>query len=310
MNEVIFSRDNRRGAWDRMLALIFGANAPMVEAVDMPIGGLGSAFVGKTIAHVADLHYGVQAGEGHLRRCVEAINALTPDYVAITGDFVTTAHRCFARRVAGILRRLAPNVATLACLGNHDYGLWHPAGRGATGMGTYLAGQLADAGVQVLLDETRTYCQGSSALQFVGVHDCWARQYRPERAFEGVIRPAPAICLCHNPDEAPRLARMGAQWILSGHTHGKSAGRTRLSDLLFPTAHKHFVSGQYPLSRGQLYVNRGLLQGRRDDANHRPEITLFTLRAASAGLMATASPHSLRRGPEQGIAHRQLPIAN
>jgi hypothetical protein len=252
-----------------------------VERRDMPLPGLGEGFSGGTLVHISDLHCSPIVLEQYLNHCVDEVNKLAPDFVAVTGD-VITGPKQYARRAARVLRRLSPKVATVACLGNHDYGMFHPRGLGeARGLAEYVAEQLCRAGVFVMLNESRVFRRNGAAIQFVGVEDFWSDRYDPIRAFEMVSADLPTIALCHNPDAAWHVAYWGADWVLAGHTHGSGKTDTRLRDLILPTTHKDLLAGQYSLGGGKyLYVNRGLGYARRMNLNARPEITVFTLRQA------------------------------
>lgn len=258
----------------------------------MPLANLGWEFDGARLAHLSDLHCGTLVREKHLHRYVEMVNALDVDFVVITGDFITTGSRRHAKAAARVLRDLRANTAVIACLGNHDYGLWHPAGWGGVkGMADSLSDELANAGVIVLRNASRAFFAGESVLQFVGLEDYWSPQYDPQAALDLVDYDSPVIALSHNPDTAPQLASMGAEWILSGHTHGKATPTTRFGDAMYPTRHKQFVGGRYALGPGRhLYVNRGIGNTLRVCRDHRPEITLFTLRATTHGKRLCSVP--------------------
>jgi len=252
-----------------------------IEKRQMPLRGLGNQFDGATLAHVSDLHCSPIVLEQYLHQCVDEINSLDVDFVAITGDFIT-GPKPYARRVARIVGRLRPRIASVACLGNHDYGMLHRNGLGAArGLSHYLYEQLSRADVFVMMNESRIFRRGGSVIQFVGVEDYWSDRYDPPLAFEMVNRHMPTIALCHNPDAAMEVSRLGADWVLSGHTHGMSLPVSRLGNIARPTENDRFTAGQYNLDDGKfLYVNRGLGYGRRWKRRARPEITLFTLRSA------------------------------
>jgi hypothetical protein len=248
---------------------------------DMPLPNLGSEFDGARLAHISDIHLSPVVLSRHLRHYVHIINSLDVDFVAITGDFIT-GPRFYAARAARVLADLDPKVATVACLGNHDYGVYHPAGLGASRtLSWHVADYLTKADAFVMLNESRTFRRGEAAIQFVGVEDFWTPHYDPKTAFEMTDPDLPTIALCHNPDAAPALAGCGANWVLAGHTHGNHVKESILSDLVFPVNHKQFAAGLYRLHDGaSLYVNRGIGYGRRVNLKRRPEITLFTLRRA------------------------------
>ena len=258
-----------------------------IERREMPLPGMGSGFDGATIAHISDLHRSPIVLDKYLRRCIYQINALDADFVAITGDFITGS-RFYARRVCRALQHLRPKVATVACLGNHDYGVFHPntlrseaAKRRRRGLADYLTHRLWHADIFVMLNESRTFKRGDSTLQFVGLEDYWTSRYDPTLAFEMIHSHLPTVALCHNPDAAAEVAQFGAHWVLAGHTHGTDTQTKLLNRAFIPSANRNLFAGQYELGEDRfLYINRGLAYRRRTLLNSRPEITLFTLRNA------------------------------
>jgi len=249
-----------------------------IERRRMPLPGLGGGLCGATLAHISDLHCCPIVRERYLGHCVKAVNKLQPDFVAITGDFITGPRR-YAHRVARVLSELSSRVAVLACLGNHDSGIYPPRGLGGhRGLAEYVAEELSRQDIFVMRNEARVFRVGGAEIQFVGLEDYWSGRYDPHLAFEMAGRHLPTIALCHNPDAAHQVAHFGASWVLAGHTHGQKTPDTRFHDLILPTNHKQFAAGHYHLRNGSnLYINRGLGYARRMNLNSRPEITLFEL---------------------------------
>ena len=236
-------------------------------------------FAGTTIVQLSDLHCSPVMSVDQLRKYVEIANRMEPDYFVVTGDFITITTRRYARKVAELLRDLAPRHATFACLGNHDYGLWIPnMHRGVPIMADYIAEELHKVGVRTLVDERVTLERNGSRLHIIGLADIWADCSDPFKAFDGVGVDDTVIALCHNPDGAQLLASLGANYVLSGHTHGRPARRSRVSRLLWPTSYQQYRAGHYELGGGRyLYVNRGIGHARRTRRIHQPEITHFTI---------------------------------
>lgn len=252
----------------------------LIERREMPLANLGAGLDGAMLVHLSDLHLSPITSEKHLDRIIDLVNGLEPDFVAITGDFITASARHYARRAGDVVGRLRPKVATVGCLGNHDYGIWKPDFHAEVrGLADYLTGQLEAGGVGVLNNEVQTVVRDGARVHLVGVGDLWTTDYRPEAAFAHIDPADPIIALCHNPDAGRDLAAFGADFILAGHTHGTSIPDNRLGHFLFPAEHPDYISGQYRVGGDrQMYVNRGIGHARRVHPDHRPEVTIFTLR--------------------------------
>lgn len=107
------------GRWlYRARHLARGRFALREELVRVP--GLSPGLEGFLVAQLSDFHAGPFLGRGDLRAVVEAVNALRPDAVALTGDFITH-HWSEVARIAPDLERLRPRLGSFAVFGNHDY---------------------------------------------------------------------------------------------------------------------------------------------------------------------------------------------
>lgn len=249
--------------------------------MEMALPGLPATFEGSKLVQISDVHASPIVRDGYLHEVISHVNEEKPDFVAVTGDLVTGG-TAYAKRAANALARLAPSVASLACLGNHDFGIVHPRGHGfMRQLPEFLTRKLEEAGVHVLRNASIVLRRDNQAIQFVGVDDLWSGCYDPAAAFDQADRALPTVALTHNPDAAPELVQRGAHWVLSGHTHGNPYSERRLRNAVFPARHKHLVAGYYAMDNGHLYVNRGLSYARRFNINRRPEISVFTLRRAA-----------------------------
>ncbi len=253
--------------------------ALQISHVSMPLEGLDKSLCGTRIAQISDIHCGPTVSNKFLHQCVAEINSLDVEFVVITGDMVLTGKRKHSRRAARILAGLSPKVSTLACLGNHDYGIWHPGRQDEDHeLANGICEDLADAGIRVLNNESHTYQSGKAAMRFVGVEDLWTTRHDVEAAFEDSDIQGPTVALCHNPDAAPALAEAGAHWVLAGHTHGRTVSQFGFKEKMFPATHKHLMAGEHCIGDGRyVYINTGLGFRRRRHGLVRPEVTVFTM---------------------------------
>lgn len=255
-----------------------------VERRDLPVAGLPRALDGARLVQISDLHVGPRVSDAYLVDCLARVAALRPDVLVVTGDLITrtagmdaatTRASLFAQLRAVLAHLPHGRLATVAVLGNHDFGLgWRDGADAAR-----VTAELERAGVRVL----RNDAVAVRGLDLVGVDDLWsggadARTALARRAGDA------AIALCHNPDGVDLLDWGDFRgWVLAGHTHGGQVRPPFLPPPVLPVRNRRYTAGVIPLARGgALYINRGLGHLLHVRFNVRPEITAFTLRAATA----------------------------
>jgi uncharacterized protein len=254
-----------------------------VELIERTISirRLPAAFRGLRIAQISDIHYDEYTEPYFLREVVRRLNALAPDVVVLTGDFVSFGplpHRIGARLSYPCAEILAAIACPLrfACLGNHD-AVVGPA---------MVTDALQTHGIPVLLNSALPVERGNSRLWFAGTRS-WTEDAPDLNQAVPAQRDAgePVILLAHEPDYAPEVLKHGGvDLMLSGHTHG---GQVRLPIVgtpqrMLPPGGRRFVEGHFELGPLQLYVNRGIgTVGLPVRFNCPPELTLLTLQPAT-----------------------------
>jgi predicted MPP superfamily phosphohydrolase len=268
----------------------------------MPLPDLPQALVGKTLLQVSDIHVGPRVSSDYLIRSFTAAQALEPDFVACTGDFVSYRSASEVTELARVLRSMPRGrLGTVASLGNHDYGRnWRDIA-----VADDVSRVATDAGMVVLRNDVRTI----GGLQFAGLADYWSPEFGANHGWppEGVLHAPPSspflragtdaaaalrslapgqptVVLSHNPDAQDLPIWSGVRgWVLAGHTHGGQVRAPFLPPPVLPVKNRRYTSGVFDVGPGRtLYINRGLgflVQVRFDV---RPELTLFTLERASS----------------------------
>lgn len=238
----------------------------------LPLAGLPPALEGATLVQVSDLHVGPRVDEDYLAETLQGLAALEPDLLVVTGDLVTWRGDEQLRALDRVLAHLPQGrLATLGCLGNHDFGVaWsepHVADR--------IARVAAGRGLRILRNESAVV----SGLQVVGLEDFWAPSFDPGAALAARDPRLPTLALCHNPDAVDLPAWAGFRgWILAGHTHGGQCRPPFLPPPILPVSNPRYTAGPFDLAEGRhLYINRGLGHLLRVRFNVRPEVTAFTL---------------------------------
>src|SRR5574340_120297 len=90
-----------------------------INNVVIPIDALPKRFEGMTIAQLSDIHHCKYVPREFVRKCVRKVNALSPDIIVLTGDYIYVSDK-FLLPVAEELAELHAKEGIFAVLGNHD----------------------------------------------------------------------------------------------------------------------------------------------------------------------------------------------
>ncbi|MGB3200940.1 MAG: metallophosphoesterase [Nodosilinea sp.] len=269
------------------------------EAVTVPVCDLPRRLEGCRIVQLSDFHFdGQRLSLGLLQQVVDRVNALSPDLVALTGDYVTHDPAPIFT-LATYLSQFKSRYGTVAVLGNHD-------NRTLGGRQTILR-SLQQVGIRPLWNKV-AYPFGED-LPVVGLADFWSHDFwAGQSLLDRLPSSQPRLVLSHNPDSAEFLAPWRVDLQLSGHTHGGQivlpglgpapalSQALRLSVLarlpfdlpylkrncLKIVRHWEWVSGLHRVGANQLYVNRGLGTYAPGRLGCPPEVTVLELVKAQA----------------------------
>jgi predicted MPP superfamily phosphohydrolase len=242
------------------------------RVLDIP--RLPTRLAGRTLVQISDVHTGTRVDDGYLIAAFRRVADLQPDVVVFTGDFISHHPHVFTQ-IPNVYRHFPRGrIATLAILGNHDYGPnWaHPE------IAAAVVAAVEPFGITVL----RNQISEIEGLQVAGLDDLWAKQFELGHVLPRLDSRRASIVLSHNPDtvDLPGWSEYEG-WILSGHTHGGQCKPPFLPPPLLPVRNRRYTAGEFELAGGRrLYISRGvghLLQVR---FNVRPEVTIFEMRPA------------------------------
>ncbi|MBI2895376.1 MAG: metallophosphoesterase [Deltaproteobacteria bacterium] len=237
----------------------------------LPVRRLPDALAGRILVQLSDLHIGRQVDDEYVRATFQRIAQLRPAIVVVTGDIISH-HAAVLEQVDALSRELPRgHLATIAVLGNHDYGPgWsHPE------IARALVETIAPRGITVLRNDVLEV----EGLQIAGLDDLWAGRFDGAATLARLDPHRAALVLSHNPDTVDLDVWRGYEgWILSGHTHGGQCKPPFLEPPLLPVENHRYVAGAYSLAGGRrLYVNRGVGHLLPVRFNVRPEATGFEL---------------------------------
>lgn len=217
------------------------------------------------IVQISDLHCGQKPRNE--TRTVEIVNALKPDIVVATGDFLCCPEGLGLMQRT--LSRLEASLGKFAVTGNFDVGRWPHLD---------IPG---DCTFRVLDRETVVLTKDQDSLAITGVG------YAP---FDAVRKPIGGfsndrfdVFLFHTPDLIEDLSCSGVDLYLCGHTHGGQVALPWYGAVItFSKFGKKYESGMHRVGDATLYVNRGLGMEPPPAPQirflARPEIVVFDIR--------------------------------
>lgn len=245
-----------------------------IEVVEqlLPIVGLPSGLEGAQLVQLSDLHVGPDVDDDYVIRAFEIANALKPDILAFTGDFVSWRGPKQLVQLERVMQAMpSASIARISILGNHDYGFrWREPE-----VANDIVKLVSNHGVQFIRNDVQVI----EGLNIIGIDDWWAARDNVRRARGKIKSDGPQLVLCHNPDVADQSVWEGYRgWMLSGHTHGGQCKPPFLPPPILPVKNKRYAAGEVRTNDGRtVYINRGIGHTLPVRFNVRPEITSYRL---------------------------------
>ncbi|HWG42288.1 MAG TPA: metallophosphoesterase [Gemmataceae bacterium] len=237
------------------------------------VPNLPPPFAGKTIALLTDPHHGPFNSLSFIQSIVEETNALKPDLIALSGDFIQGPRREYVAPGLQALGKLRASLGVYAVPGNHDHlrGNIDAVHRAINESGIT---NVTNAGRWIELDDHR--------LRIGGVDDLWHGEQDLDAALDDATDKDACLLLSHNPDYAETLRDPRVGLMLSGHMHGGQIVVPGLGYHCLPSRYGlKYLQGLIRAPRTQVFVSRGLgTVGLPLRIHCRPEINLLTLAAA------------------------------
>jgi len=245
-----------------------------VTDIHLTLPRLPKSFSGFRLVQLSDIHLGGWTNIEHLKSIFEIVRGLSPNLVAITGDFVldpgrTLVHSLNLDDYEVALKSLTAYIPVLAVLGNHDY--WFDY--------RVVLKMLESSGVQVLINSAQKVQIADEFIWFGGIDDMSEGVPKLERVLKSLSNEACSILLAHEPDFADESAATGYFDLqISGHSHGGQVNLPLVGPPVLPRFGQKYPSGLYQVGQMYQYTNRGIgMTPPYVRLNCRPEITVFTL---------------------------------
>jgi uncharacterized protein len=217
---------------------------------------LPDPFAGMRIVQISDFHFAEYTEAGFLKAVVRNVNALAPDLVVLTGDFVSFGPlpRPFGAKMSYHCAEILAGIECplrYAIMGNHD---------ALVGART-VTDALRTQNIPVLANSSTPLERDGRRLWLAGIQDALIQRPNLAAALPAGRNPdnEPLILLAHEPDFADYAMGHQISLVLSGHTHGGQIRIPLVTPLLLPDMGTRYVQGLFKLRDGmQLYVNRGI----------------------------------------------------
>ncbi|QFY41954.1 metallophosphoesterase [Candidatus Methylospira mobilis] len=223
-------------------------SGPRVRAVNIPLSGLPAGFDGFRIAQISDLHVGPTIGRDYTENVVRMVNALKPDLIVLTGDFVDGSVRELKDDVAPLRELEAPH-GTFFVTGNHEY---------YSGAAEWID-EFTTLGARVLSNEHVLIRRNNEEIVLAGVTDYSTLHMQtpdasnPKKALEGAPHSRVKVLLAHQPVSYRMAQAAGFDLQLSGHTHAGQYFPFSLFIRLF----QRYYKGLNRYENMWVYVNSG-----------------------------------------------------
>lgn len=221
---------------------------------------LPPALDGLRLVQLTDIHHGPWIPIEHVRTIVETANALEPDVILLTGDYV---HRsaAYITPVVEALAQLRAKIGIVGVLGNHD---WWEHGPHTQDEFARVGIPLIDNGRRFVTPDRRLVDRSTDGgLCLAGVGDLYADEQRFEDALGGLSGAMPRLLLSHNPDVAENrelfIADYRVDLMLSGHTHGGQICLPGLGTPIVPSEFgQRYAAGLVQGPACPVFISRGL----------------------------------------------------
>lgn len=175
-----------------------------IESKDIP-----TAFDGKRIVFISDIHYGASFSIERVRKLVQRINDLHPDIIILGGDYTSQKDK-YIKPLFDELRNLKSIYGIYGVAGNHDYFV----------NGDLTKKMIKRNGIKDCDNKSYWLKINRDSIKIGGVDDPDGHKQVPDSTVYDVHKKDFCILITHRPEYIDQLNADLVDLTLSGHTHG------------------------------------------------------------------------------------------
>ncbi|MFI0435042.1 MAG: UDP-2,3-diacylglucosamine diphosphatase LpxG [Parachlamydiaceae bacterium] len=297
------------GIWPRFIE----PRLLQVTRLKLCLSNLPPQLEGLRVLQFSDLHWNEQFSLYLQKKMIRKVNALKPDIILFTGDFICRSKLEDREGLKQTLNALRARIGCFAVLGNHDYAqfvtvneqgdydvespsfesiivkgfkrLFHPIkltkqitqeARDVDQHGELVA-LLKETSFHLLNNTTEKISCNGSWINITGLEEYSLGKFDSDIAFQNYDPRYPGLVLSHNPDTLNLLGKYPGNVIFCGHTHGGQVNLPGFWPRFTRIENLQFKRGLKKLGNKWAYINRGISAIMKFRWFALPELTLLTL---------------------------------
>ena len=209
---------------------VIHAKKIVVNSYQVQIDKKVDKFSNLKVALVSDLHFGYNSSLSHVKKMVKLINESDPDVVVIAGDIFDNSYEAIYEpdKIIQEIKKIKTKYGVYAVYGNHDIDEKILAGftfswkKNKNLNDPRMTSFLEKANVKLLRDESLLIDDSFYLVRRIDYHK-YGMEVEKRKTIEELVssfdKSKPIILIDHEPYELDKIAKVGVDLDLSGHTH-------------------------------------------------------------------------------------------
>ena len=209
---------------------VIHAKKIVVNSYQVQIDKKVDKFSNLKVALVSDLHFGYNSSLSHVKKMVKLINESDPDVVVIAGDIFDNSYEAIYKpdKIIQEIKKIKTKYGVYAVYGNHDIDEKILAGftfswkKNKNLNDPRMTSFLEKANIKLLRDESLLIDDSFYLVGRIDYHK-YGMKVEKRKTIEELVssfdKSKPIILIDHEPYELEKIAKVGVDLDLSGHTH-------------------------------------------------------------------------------------------